>query len=198
MPLLQGDSDQGNAQWTSDITSPLTTTDGVASGTARAIGGRAFASIADSAAITNTVDETVFGVVYTMPAATLKLGSTVRVRAVVHCPSTNGTNTLRIKGQIGGQDVVTSASVDVANGDRVIVEYFLVSRAAPGATVSVKGGGTVVFTTGASGTPATADTLAGGVTLNTNGPLSVGISAKWSAASAANQCILETLIVDVL
>lgn len=198
MPLLQGDSGQGNAQWTDDITSALTTTDGVPSGTARAIGGRAFASVNDSSPITNTTDETAFDVSYTMPAGTLKAASTLRVKAVVRCISTNATDTLRIKGRVGGQEVVTSANVDVADGDTVIVEYFLVSRAAVGTGVSVKGGGTAIFTTGASGTFATASTLGGSATLNTNAALAVDIAAKWSVASAANQCVLETLIVDVL
>lgn len=198
MPILQGDSDQGNAQWTDDITSALTTTDGVAGGTPRAIGGRAFASIADSSTITNTTTETAFDVVYNMPAGTLKLASTLRVRAVVRCPSTNGTDTLTIRGRVGTEDVVTSSAVDVANGDTVIVEYFLVARAAPGAAVNVKGGGTVIFSTGAAGTLATASTLGATVALATNGALGVNITAEWSVANAGNQAVLESLIVDVL
>lgn len=198
MPLLQGNSNQGNAQWTNDITSALTTTDGVPSGTARAIGGRAFASVSDSSAITNSNIEAAFDVSYTMPAGTLKSASTLRVKAVVRCPSTNGTDTLTIRGRVGTEDVVTSSAVDVADGDTVVVEYFLVSRAAAGAGVSVKGGGTVIFSTGAAGTLATASTLGDAVTLNTNAALVVDVTAQWSAASAANQCVLETLIVDVV
>ena len=89
MPLLQGTSGSGDAAWTNAITSAITTTDGVASGTARVVGGRAFVNNAVSTTVTNVqlaYDTSLF----TIPIATLKANTKLKWKAVIGCTATAG------------------------------------------------------------------------------------------------------------
>ena len=54
-----------------NFTGRLTTTDGVASGTAKVIGGLAYSNVAASSAVTSTSAETAFDAHYNIPANTL-------------------------------------------------------------------------------------------------------------------------------
>lgn len=151
----------------------------------------------NSTTITNTTTETAFSVSRTLPANALRAGSMVKVTASIRCLSTNSTDTLTIRGRVGGSDIVVSGAVDVANNDTVEVSFWLKARAAPGASVAVVGNGHVIFSTGANGTLSTASVLPDSQTLATNGTLVVDVTAQWSVANAANQVIMEDFNVSV-
>lgn len=175
----------------------VTTTDGVSSGTVRVVGGRASVSVADSAAVTNTTSETAYDQTYSIPANTLKAGSTVRVKAVVRFTNTVGATTATLAGRIGGTDIVTSSAVDVADNDVAMLDFWIVTRAAPGAAVDTEGAGFCIFDSGAAGAISTATSMANGVTLATNGALVVDVTCTYSVADATSS-ILVALLVDVI
>jgi len=205
MAFLYGTSGAGDAAWTDTISSDtaftarITTTDGVTSGTVRVVGGLASANLVDSAAVTNTTSATAFDVTYAIPANTLKAGSTVRVKAVVRytaqAGATNSTLTLRIGGTTWVACAANAITAPAAN-DTAMFDAFLITRAAPGAAVDTVGGGTLITSEG-DGSLVTTSTLANGVSLATNGALTIDITCNFSAADAT-AAILETLIVDVV
>ena len=173
-----------------------TTTDGVAAGTARVVGGRCTALNVDSAAVTGTAAETAFDVTYDIPANTLKTGSLVKVRAHVRTTVQAGATNLTLRGRIGTQDVVTSTAIAAPTANETaVVEFWLTSRAGPGAAVDCVGAGYVIDAGNA--VVAMASTLANGTNMATNGALTVDVTAQWSAADASS-CFLESLIVEIV
>ena len=181
------------------LTGRATTTDGVASGTARVIGGRAYSAISAtdnllaSAGASAHVD---FAQTYSIPANTLGANSVVRIRGSVAATNVDGTDTLEVKLYIGGTTLLTVTAFDPsAVTDFVNFEFDLVSRAAAGAAASHAGfGGWVTSDTGAEirGAAILAPT-----NLATNGALVVKVSAKWSATTALTNARLEALNVDI-
>lgn len=200
MPLLQGTSGSGDAAWTNALTSDITTTRGVAGGTALAIGGRAFAAIAASANVTNTTTETPFSTgTYTIPAGTFAAGNQLRFRAWGTTPSTNSTDTLIIRARIGatgitGAIVCQTAAIDVANADIFTLDGVVSIRTAG------TGGTMVGSTLYVLGVPDTAtgrsDTMAS-TALNTTLARDLTLTAEWSVAAAANQASLDGFVVWV-
>ncbi len=171
----------------------LTTTDGVAAGTARVIGGRAGVSVADSTTIVGNGAAQTFDVSYSIPASTLKSGSTVRVWVGVRRIAINGADTAVVAVRVGGTTYVSSPAVAAAAGDRCYAQLCLTARAAPGAAVTVVGIGCAGWSTAA------AIQLAGGgsAALATNGALAVDVQITM-AANAGNTAALETFVVDVV
>lgn len=196
MPLLQADANPGTASWTNALTQRLTTTDGVTGGTARVIGGRAYSNVADSAAVTNTTSATAFDQTYNIPASTLGLGSTVRIRATVRVTNQAAATNLTVRVLIGAAVIITGLATAPGNEETVNVECWITTRAAAGAAVDTVGGGTMIL---AGATPAALPTatLPNATALATNGALLIAVDAAWSLADAS-ACILETLFVDVV
>lgn len=182
-------------------TARLTTTDGVTGGTARVMGGLAYRTVANSATITNTMAETAFSTgAYTIPANTLKAGTTIRVRLWGDCPSTNAADTLTITLRLGAagvaaQVVSQTSAVDVANGDTFVMDVWIVIRTAGGA------GTMVASSQWQLGVPDTAtfraDTMASSA-IDTTMARDLTATATWSAASTADQVILRGMCVDVV
>lgn len=176
----------------------LTTTDGVASGTARVVGGRAYSNTAAGSSHTNSTSEVVLGS-YSVPANTLKAGSTMRVRWKAKVTANASTTTLTVRLRIGpttltGTVMVATAAVDTSANDIATGWVELISRAAPGASVAVEGVGYYSDPAAAGGTMKVASLDA--TNLATNGALLVEVTGQWSAADA-NAVQLEHLSVEI-
>lgn len=151
--------------------------------------------ISDSTAVSATSAETAFSLTRTIPAGFLGTGSAVKVKFTVRVTADNGADTLTIRGRIGTIDAATSTAIDVAAGDTISGEFWITSRAAPGAAVDCVGGGYIAYA-GAVAPTATAATFPNLTTLATNGDLVIDVTAQWSSNNPGNSCFLETLIVE--
>lgn len=184
------------------ITGRATTTDGVTGGTARVIGGRAFSTLADSAAIPQAAAGYVsFGQTYSIPASTLKAGSVLKIRAVVRITTLlNAAATFQSKLQLGGTDLVISAeSTGGAVGTRCFLDGVLTFRGAPGAAVEAAGVSTAIWTS-TTGTVTTSPGAAAAVpTFATNGALIVDVLGESSAAGdGSGRIVLEQLYIEII
>lgn len=182
-----------------DSTGRLTTTDGVASGTAKVVGGRSYSMTAAGTAHTNSTTETVLGS-FSIPANTIKAGTVVKIRYQGIASTTTGATTLTVVLKIGpttltGQAIITHSATDAADNDIFTGYAELVGRAAPAASAAC-----VVVTQynaiGAAGGALLAGFL-GSTNFATNGALLVEVTADWSAADA-NSCRLDILNVEIL
>lgn len=178
-------------------TGRITTTDGVTSGTARVVGGRAYTNTAASAAITNTTTETLFDAQYSIPADTLKAGTRVRIKYQGIATATNSTDTLAVKCYIGGLSgtaLITHAATDVDDNDIFCGEVELIVR-------TIGTGGTFVATTKynalAQAATAVLQGFVASTAIDTTAAQVIGVSAEWSVASTANSCRLDILSVDI-
>lgn len=143
---------------------------------------------------TATTSRTAFGAKYTIPASTLKAGSTVRVWAMTKVGSAAGGGTVAFDVAIGGTAVVLSSTRTCVVDEVCILEAVLKVEAAPGASVQIFGGGTAQH--GAEA--AAVDTRLGYVSTNkaTNGALDVEVYYDLSNTSDVIELI--SLVVDVL
>jgi hypothetical protein len=177
----------------------ITTTDGVSSGTARVVGGRASSNTAAGTSLTNSSTETVLGS-YTIPASTLKSGSVLRACYKVKVTADNGATTLTVRLRLGattltGTVLIATGAVDTGNNHIACGFFELIARAAPGAAVALEGMGW--FTEpGAAGGNFKSATL-DATNFATNAALLLEVTGQWSAADG-NACQLEHLTVDVI
>lgn len=175
------------------VDAALLTTNGVASGTERAVGGRAFSTTADSAAIAGNGAAQAFNQSYALPASSLPAGGTVRVSGCVRRTGINGADTATVIVRFGGSAYVTSPAVAAAAGDRCFFTLLLTARAAPGAAVTVVGAGCAGWSTAAAIEKADGNSVA----LATNGALTVDVQITMPN-NVANTAVLEQLVVDVV
>jgi hypothetical protein len=182
----------------------ITTTDGVASGTAKVVGGRASAAVASGTTHTNTTDETVLGS-FTIKANTIKQGTVVKVLFGIITPSTNAADTYTVRLRLGpttlvGTALITTSAVDVANNDVVVGSFQLVGRAAPGAAAECVGCGMysnpAAYGAGVGGAMLTA--YLAETNFATNGDLLLEVTGDWSAANAADQAHLDYMYVEIV
>ena len=177
-----------------------TTTDGVASGTARVVGGRAYANVAAADNVTAVASNNAhvdFANTYSIPASTLNANSVTRIQCSVRVTDASGTDTLEVKLYIGGTTLVTTTAFDPDGaGDHVNIDFTLVSRAAAGASAEHVGMGR--WTTLDGSTTATGSVVLAPTNLATNGALVVKASAKWSSNTASTSARLEILNVDIV
>lgn len=175
----------------------LTTTDGVASGTVRVVGGRAYSSTAASDPVTNSTVETLFNTTYSMPASTLKAGSRVRIRYQGIATSTNGTDTLTIRcylGGLAGTALVTTIAVDVANNDTFYGDVEVICRTAGTAGTFVANA--FYQDPDVAGTAPKWSYVAS-TAIDTTAVQVIGVSADWGAAHGDNSARLDMLSVDI-
>jgi hypothetical protein len=180
------------------LTGHATTTDGVASGTARVIGGTAFNAVVASSAVASTSVETLFDQSYSIPAGTLKAGTLVKIKFQGIATTTVGSDTLIIKAYIGGLSgtaLVTSSTTDAVNNDIFAGEATLVVRTA-GNSGTFVGSSSFTKVEGASGTASRVDFITASTAVNTNAAQVVGVSATWNTANA-NSCRLDILAVEI-
>lgn len=182
------------------ITNRVTTTDGVASGTARIVGGLVYNAVSAADSITAATSNNTFidfAQTYTLPANMLKAGTSLRIRTMVRVSNASGTDTLTVNILLGTTSLIATTAVDPgATTDFHILEYVVTSRAAPSATSSCVGSGRWITNTG--GTIAHGTGLLGATNFATNGALAVKSQAKWSAATANTACILEQFTVEIV
>lgn len=206
IPLMGGDKTMAllsTSAGTQAFADRLTTTDGVTSGTARIIGGRATAFTADGTALTNSTTETVLAS-YSIPASTLKAGSALRVRFMVSVTADAGATTLTVRLRLGattltGTALITTTATDTSANHICVGEFYLISQAAPGATAACRGWGNFQEPGAAGGAFKTAVLGTGGVgaTFATNGVLLLECTGQWSAADA-NSCLATYFNVEIL
>jgi hypothetical protein len=189
-----------NSAGTTALVGRATTTDGVAAGTAKVIGGRSYALAAAGDALTNSAAETVLGS-FTIPANTIKASTMIKVKWQGIATATNANDTLQIKLRFGattlaGTAILTTAAVDVANDNIFLGDACIVGRAAPGAAAACVAMATY-SDPGAVGSALKA-AYAASANYATNGALLVEVTGKWSAADPGNSCRLDVLTVEVL
>jgi len=179
----------------------LTVRDGVVGGTDRIVGGRAFSSVVDSTAIVQAAAGYVaFDETYSIPANTLKAGTTLHIRAVVRITTLlNAGALLQAQLRLGGVAILTSPdSTAGAVGSRCLLEAWLTVRGAPGAAVELSGASTAIWTDTVA--VVTTQPLAAGAvpTFATNGALVVDAAAEASAAGdGSGRIVLEQLLVEI-
>lgn len=182
---------------TLNSTGRLTTTDGVASGTVKVVGGLAKSGISAVDSVTAATSNNAFvdfATTYPMPASTLKSGSVLKARAMVRVSDASGADTLTVKLVLGTTDLISTTAVDPgATTDLHIMEFEITSRAAPSASSSLVGSGRWITNTG--GTIAQGTGLLGATNFATNGALTLKASAKWSTNTANTACLLESFNV---
>ena len=180
-------------------TGRITTTDGVASGTAKVVGGVASNAILNtddllaSAGASAHVDH---AQTYSIPASTLKAGSLVKIKYMVQANQVDGTDTLETKLYLGGTTLMTTTAFDPsAVTDYVIGEFTLVARAAPGAAAAVTGFGR--WTTSDNGSLIHGTAILAPTNHATNGALVIKVSSKWSSTTALTNANLAILSVEI-
>lgn len=154
-----------------------------------------YASVAASAAVTNTTTETAFDKSVTIPANYLRAGDIIRVRAQVIATSTNSTDTLTLTLYLGSVSIVATAAVDVANNDIGYIDCDIVIRTI-GASGTLVGAG--VQGLGVPGTVTAKPFLKASATVDTTAANAVALKATWSVASASNSCRLDVLDVQLI
>lgn len=177
----------------------MTTTDGVASGTARKIGGVASIITAAGTSHTGSTDEAVLAS-YVIPANTIKAGTLVRCRFLARVTADNGATTLTGRLRLGtttltGTELIVSSAVDTSSGHIFEGEFVLIGRAAPGAAAAIVGCGSFAQPAAAGGARITANLNT--TNFATNGALRLELTADWSAADA-NAVQAEIFVVEVI
>ena len=189
-----------NSAEAAQVLTRLTTSDGVASGTNRVVGGRCTANVSAADSVTAVASNNAFvsfSQTYSIPANTIKAGTVVRIRALVRVSDASGTDTLTINLRLGTTSLIATTAVDPgATTDIHIAEFELTGRAAPGAAASIVGSGRWITNTG--GTIAHGTGLLGATNFATNGALVIDSQAKWSSNTANTACLLESLDVEIL
>ena len=183
---------------TTAFTGAVTTTNGIAGGTARAVGGKAYAMTAAGTALTNSTDETVLGS-YTLPASSIVAGSVLKIRYQGIATATNANDELTVRLRIGGttltgQACITHPAVDAANNNIFTGEFTLVGRAAAGAAAACVGVGSYSAIAATGG--AVLATYLGSTNFATNAALLVEVTGQWSVANNNNSCRLDVLVVE--
>lgn len=176
------------------FTGRVTTTDGVASGDARVVGGNVHTKTT-ATTVANTTTETTIGS-HPLPANMIKAGTQVRVRGSLRVTGVDATPTIVLKLKLGGTAFLTSASLSVIGNDVAVFDAVITGRAAPGAAAEVAAEARMTATQ--SGTPASSAVVATPANYATNGALTVAATVQWSAAHASNSLTCDSFSVDVV
>ena len=161
--------------------------------------GLAHSTVAESALITNTTDETVFSTgTYAIPANALAIGSVVKFWCAGTAPSTFDVDTLTLRVRINGLTTSIIGAVtpiDVADNAVFVISGECVVRSA-GAT------GTLIASSigslGANGSYTAAPvTLIATQPVVTTGTNTLSVTAQWSNANAGNTVRLDMLNVTI-
>jgi hypothetical protein len=150
--------------------------------------------VAASTAVSNTTTETAFsnGTV-TIPANTLKVGDTLRIRTQGIATATNSTDTLTVRLKLGSTVLATTGALDVADNDIFFVEFNLTVRTI-GASGTFVGVGSA--TIGAAGTATRKAIFLASTAIDTTVDNSLTVNATWSVASASNSVRMDVLNVE--
>lgn len=170
------------------------------SGEAKSIPRKLYSNTAASAAVTNTVAETMFDAKYSIPAGSLRAGDVIKVRFQGIATATNATDTLLIRLRIGGVAgtvLLLGTATDVANNNIFSgeAEIHIRTIGAAGTLVAV---GTHTEVPAASGTAVQDITeITASTTIDTTVAQEIGVTATWSVANAGNSCRLDIFNVEL-
>lgn len=189
-----------------DFLGRVTTTDGVASGIARVVGGQAYVNPTTSGTIQSAGGapdaEALFNRSISLPAGTLKAGTRLRIRAFINCSDGAGAATAQIRLRLGGLAGIvladSGAALALATNDYILIDadYVVTAAGAPGAAQGV---GQVLNALAAGHTHvATRATGASPITPDTTAALVVGVTGQWSGGAGTDNIELEFLSVDVI
>ena len=160
----------------------LTTTDGVSLGTARVVGGLAYAATAaGTLGPTGGTSETTLQS-YAIPANTLKAGTVMRVRGTIRATAETGTTTFTGKLKIGSTAIATVGPFDLGASDIIRLDMEITSRAAPGAAAAVVVTGLATGT--AAGAAVSNAIVLAPANYATNGALTLALTGQFSASDA--------------
>lgn len=155
---------------------------------------QSYANVTNSSEVANTATETKFDRSYTIPADSLKVGSTIRIRAAGEVDDWNNGG-LVVRARLGGVsgDILGS----VSQGTPAAADSFFLDIVATIRTIGSPGSvrSTYQFVLGGDQKPETALTFTG--TPDTTGSLEVCITADWASAHADNRVTLHSLVIDV-
>lgn len=151
-----------------------------------------YASVADSAEISNTVTETAFDKSITIDGTSLKVGDVLEILAAATLNSTNATDTLTLRLKVGTETIIATAAVDVADGDVGYIHAFVTVRAV-GASGALQGSG--VQGLGVPGTVTAKPFVKAQAAEDLSGGTAVTVTAEWSVANAGNKVELTQLAV---
>lgn len=185
---------------TAAFTERVTTTDGVASGTARIVGGAASILSAAGTALTGSASEAVLASA-TLPASTIKLGTIVRAKYQGIISATTGATTLTIKFRFGtttltGTAIISGTATTTAANLIFAGEIEIVGRAAPGAAAACVATATFHEPT-AAGAVTVKRAIMASTNFATNGALLLEATGQWNA-SDANSCRVDIFDVEVI
>ena len=144
--------------------------------------------------VTNTTTETAIGS-HTLPANTIKAGTTVRIRGSFRVTGNAAADTVVIKIKIGSTAIMTSASLAMVANDVAVYEAAITGYAAPGASAAVVTSSVMFVTVG--GTANQKPQATASANYATNGALVLSATAQWSAASASDILVAQQFTVDV-
>lgn len=176
------------------LTGRLTTTDGVASGDARVVGGNAYTKTT-STTVSGTAAETTIGS-HSLPANTIKLGTQVRVRGALHVTGNVGADTVVIKLKLGSTAILTTASLTMVADDVAVFDAVITGQAAPAASAAVTA--SARMTASQAGTAASIAKVPAVANYATNGALVVSATAQWSSSSGTDSLTCTEFAVDVV
>jgi len=182
------------------VQTPITTTNGIAAGTAKVVGGRSYASVADSTVVTAIAAPTATDTTFVIPADTFLAGSMLKIVAICRSIAVNAADTiqysLRMEDGGGAEVLVASTAANVGANNRVRLEGTTVFRAAPGAAV---GSSSAYVSHDNSVAAYTMGPAAGAVVAyNTAAAITIDVLVTHSANNAGNQSVLESLYVEVI
>ena len=183
----------------------LTVTDGVASGTARVVGGMAMSDPVASTAITGATEtNTNFDHgLYTIPANTLKVGTVVRVRASGIVTAATGAETHVFNVMAGATSLCVTGDIDPVANHVFDIEFEFVVRAV-GASGTVVGSGRCLSGARATAAPvlhmlATGTAATSTTTVDTTAAIVLAISLdRQATATDGDSMRLDRFNVEVI
>lgn len=156
-------------------------------------GGLLYASIAASAALTNSTTETAMDS-YTIAADVLKAGDVLEIFAQGTATATNSTDTLNVKVKIGSSILGATDALDVAD-DAIWVLHIFVTIRTDGASGTLVAGGYVNI--GVNGTTTTKMDILASTAVDTTATQAVTCTGTWSVANAGNSCRNDNFVVKL-
>ena len=185
------------AAFSSTLTNRTTTTDGVASGDARIVGGISHAKITTTT-VTNTTSETT-AASHSIPANTIKSGTTVRIRGAIKCTGNAGGHTATLRVKLGSVELINTGALNMVANDVAEFEAVVSGRATPGASVALSSLARAIYQQSATASSAVAVKDAATYTGQaTNGALVASATIQWSAASASDIVTCDQFTVEVI
>ena len=152
-----------------------------------------YATLENSATITDTTTPTKYDKSITLPAGLLKKGDKLRIRAGVRVPSSNSTDTLNLKLFVGGEEIAATGALNITNGDIALIDAEVIVRESG---VSGKLAGAGASSIGVIGTATMKPFLKAEAAEDLSGAVQVAVEATYSVDHADNQSHLEHLTVE--